>query len=205
MAKLVRHRRGIVVAFLGADGSGKSTVITALQAELAPTFSDIKYIHLRPTVRTARAQEPPATDPHGQAPRSYLGSVAKMIYLLLAYIAGWYVNVLPHLHRSELVIFDRYFHDTLVDPVRYRYAGPLWLVRLVGKLIPKPNLWILLDADPDILQSRKQEVSPQETSRQRNAYLALAQELPDFHIVDASRSPDEVAADAEVIILDNWH
>jgi len=201
----VRHRRGIVVAFLGADGSGKSTVITALQAELAPTFSHIQYIHLRPTVRAARAPGPPATDPHGQAPRSYLGSIAKMIYLLFAYIAGWRVNVRPHLRRSGLVIFDRYFHDTLVDPVRYRYAGPMWLVRLVGKLIPKPDLWILLDAEPDILQSRKQEVSPQETARQRNAYLALAQELSGFHTVDASRSPGEVVTDAKAIILNNWH
>ena len=52
-----------------------------------------------------------------------------------------------------------------------------------------------------MLHSRKREVPIGETSRQREAYLALVRELPNGRVVDASRSPREVAAEAERVIL----
>ncbi len=54
---------------------------------------------------------------------------------------------------------DRHFLDILVDQRRYRYGGPLWLLRLIRRLIPKPDLVNLLDAPPKVLQARKQELS----------------------------------------------
>ena len=65
----------------------------------------------------------------------------------------------------------------LVDPRRYRYGGAMWLARWVGKIIPKPDLWILLDAPAEVLQKRKQEVPPEETARQRRAYLCISHDL----------------------------
>lgn len=110
-----------------------------------------------------------------------------MAYFLFDYTAGYAVKILPALAQNNLIVFDRYYHDLLVDPRRYRYGGPMWLVRWIGKLIPKPDLWVLLDAPPHVLQARKQEVTPQETARQREAYLDLANKLPNFHVVDASQ------------------
>ena len=65
----------------------------------------------------------------------------------------------------------------------------------------KPNLIILLDAPPHVLQARKQEVSFQETALQRKAYLLLAGTLPNCHVVDASQSSDRVAGEVSDIIL----
>ena len=57
-------------------------------------------------------------------------------YILFDYTVGWWIMVRPLLVRSTLVVFDRYYHDLLVNPLRYRYGGPMWLARWIGKLIP---------------------------------------------------------------------
>ena len=103
--------------------------------------------------------------------------------------------------QLTLRIWDRYYHDRLVDPLRYRYGGPMWLARWVGKLIPMPDLWILLDAPAEVLQARKQEVSFSETTRQRGAYLALMREMDNTVVVDASQPLDKVVADVNAAIL----
>ena len=78
----------------------------------------------------------------------------------------------------------------------------MWLARWIGRLIPQPALWILLDASPELLQSRKQEVPFEETARQRKEYLKLIKEMKNGVVVDASQSLDDVVADVNVIILD---
>ena len=77
------------------------------------------------------------------------------------------------------------------------------MARLVGRVFPQPDLVILLDAPAEVLHARKQEVSLEETARQREGYLELVQELPNGHVVDASKPVHEVVVDSERIILDH--
>jgi thymidylate kinase len=71
------------------------------------------------------------------------------------------------------------------------------MARLVGKLMPQPKLWVLLDAPAEVLQARKQEVSLEESARQRQAYLAFVCQQREYAIVDASQPLDRVIADVE--------
>jgi thymidylate kinase len=120
------------------------------------------------------------------------------------YTIGYLANILPQLVRSStLILFDRYYHDLLVDTRRYRYGAQLWPVRLVGWFIPRPHLVFLLDAPPTVLHERKQEVSFEEAARQREEYLKLARDLPNGHVVDASKPLDEVVAEVGKTILDH--
>jgi thymidylate kinase len=128
-------------------------------------------------------------------------SILKIGYFQFDYFVGWWIKVRPLLVRSTLVIFDRYYHDLLVDPRRYRYGGPVWLARWVGKLIRKPDLWILLDAPPEVLQDRKQEVPLHETTWQRQAYLDLVQGFDNAVVVDASQPLETVVADVNSAIV----
>jgi thymidylate kinase len=96
-----------------------------------------------------------------------------------------------------LLIGDRYYHDLLVDPMRYRYGGPAWIARFVGTLMPQPDLWVLLNAPAIILQARKQEVPLEETMRQCNAYIAFVRNQKRFIIIDAIQSLENVIADIE--------
>jgi thymidylate kinase len=151
--------------------------------------------HLKPRFVALRQGEPAAivADPHGKPARSALVSLAKILVWL---IEEWFANLFQE-RKETLLICDRYYHDLLVDPQRYRYGGPLWAARLVGKLMPRPNLWVLLDAPAEVLQARKQEVSPEETARQRQAYLVFVRKQRKHVIVDASQSLDRVIADVE--------
>jgi thymidylate kinase len=63
-------------------------------------------------------------------------------------------------------------------------------------------LVILLDAPPGVIQARKQEVSPEETARQLEAYLRLVEKMPNGHVVDASKPLSEVVTEIEGIVLD---
>lgn len=194
---------GLMVVFLGADGSGKSTVIERVEQDLAPAFRRTQYMHLRPRLgRAASENSTPVIDPHGQPPRSWITSTLKMFYFLFDYGVGYLWKIYPQLVRSTFVLFDRYYQDLLVDSKRYRYGGSMWLARLVGKLIPKPDLWILLDAPAEVLQRRKQEVPFAETARQQEAYLNLVSHFPNAVIVDSSKPLDEVLADVNKAILD---
>jgi thymidylate kinase len=118
------------------------------------------------------------------------------------YTLGYWVAVFPPLLRSALVLFDRYYHDLLVDQRRYRYSGSLRLAGLIGWLVPRPHVFILLDAPPQVLQARKQDVTYEESIRQRDAYLKLMRRMSSAYVVDASRPLDQVVTETEWIILD---
>jgi thymidylate kinase len=155
--------------------------------------------HLKPRLVNLRPGEVVTivVDPHGKPPRSALISLAKILVWLFE---EWYANLFLE-EIETLLICDRYYHDLLVDPIRYRYGGPLWAARLVGMLMPQPRLWVLLDAPAEVLQTRKQEVSMKETARQREAYLAFVQNQKNHAVVDASKSLVEVIEDVKHTIF----
>jgi len=67
----------------------------------------------------------------------------------------------------------------------------MWMVRLVGRLIPQPGMYLVLDAPAEILQQRKQEVSFVASKHQRLAYLRLASSIPNAVVIDASEPPEQ--------------
>ena len=186
------------IVILGPDGAGKSSVIQGLIGRLEQDGRIVKMRHLKPQILLRRrgAAVMIVVDPHGKPPRSALTSVVKILVWLME---EWYANLFQD-DRKTLLIYDRYYHDLLVDPLRYRYGGPMGAARLVGKMMPRPKLWLLLDAPAEILQARKQEVSLEETERQRSAYRAFVQGQKDHAIVDAAQPLDKVIADVERIV-----
>jgi hypothetical protein len=158
----------------------------------------VKMRHLKPRyVAQIRGQKGDiVVDPHGKPPRGALSSLVKIWVWLLE---EWYFNFFQE-KKETLLVCDRYFHDLLVDPKRYRFGAPLWTAELVGKLMPRPRLWVLLNAPADVLQSRKQEVLPEETARQCHAYLAFVRKQREYAIVDASQPLENVIADVANVI-----
>lgn len=193
---------GLLIVVLGADGSGKSSVINEVSTKLSPAFRKTQYIHLRPRVGKRSAEKSvPVENPHGQQARGLLTSVAKILYFFFDYCVGYLVKIRPMLVHSTLVIFDRYYYDLLVDTKRYRYGGPLWFAKLVGYFIPKPDVCLLLDAPADVIQDRKQEVSKEETERQRQEYLKLINKMDNGVVIDASQPLDSVVEDVNRHII----
>jgi thymidylate kinase len=196
-----RYPTGLVVAVLGPDGSGKSALIERLEREMRGAFRRATALHLMPSLPRRKGSRGPVTDPHGKPPRGCVPSLMKLIYWWVAYWVGWFADVYPKKVRWTLVLFDRYYDDLLADPKRYRYGGPMWLARLVGRFIPKPDLFFFLDLPAEVAHARKPEVPLEEAKRLREHYLKLALSVPNVHVVDASRPLEEVVAEVEEIIL----
>ena len=135
-------------------------------------------------------------------PRSYPASLLKAAWWLVCYTLGYFLTIHPILARGGLVVNHRYLVDAIVDQKRYRYRGPVGILKFIWFIAPKPDVVFLLDAPTEVIQSRKQEVTFAETAAQVEAYRSAVGKLPIGKIIDASQPRPNVAAEVEWIVLD---
>jgi thymidylate kinase len=184
---------GLFIAVLGPDGSGKSTLIQNLIQQIGPSWRATDLFHWRPMLLWRQVSRRDTTQPHSIPQRNSVASSIRVFAHLLDYWAGYWLAIRPSTARTGLVIFDRYFDDMIVDPKRYRYGGPVWLLRLLRHFVPKPDLTLVLDAPEEIVLSRKQEIAPAEVARQRQLYLECARRNPSARIIDTTGSIEQVS------------
>ena len=186
------NNKGLLVTFLGPDGAGKSTVGDGLEKAIKSSFDGVERFHFRPSSFSSKNNVATVVEnPHEQNTRGMIISIAKLIYFIIDYFIGNITKIIPLKRKSYLIIFDRYFHDLFIDPRRYRYGAPMWLAKLASHFIPTPDLFIIFDAPTDVIQSRKKEVSSEETERQRQAYIAFAKTKLNCIVIDTSVGIDE--------------
>jgi thymidylate kinase len=189
---------------VGPDGTGKSSVRAGVQAKLAREFSGFLAMHWRPGffLHSGAGAAETVRQPHAVSLRGRFVSVLKLAFLALDWGCGNLFLIRPARGAGRLVLFDRHYVDILVDPRRYRYGGPAWLAALVAWLVPSPDLWIVLDAPPEIIRSRKDEVGIEELAWLRLSYLQLAARLENAHVVDVTVALEEVVDRVAELILD---
>ena len=181
------------VAVLGPDGSGKSTLLAALRSAWPQSLGPVHIHHLRPHRLNRRtAATGPVTDPHGQPPRGTVMSVAALSFVMLDWWIGYWTRIVRQRAKHGLVVFDRHLLDVLADPLRYRYGGPSWVARAACRLVPRPDIIVVLDAPTSVVRARKQEVTTAESERQSIAYRRLATAVAGAHLVDATLPPQQV-------------
>ena len=179
-----------IVTFSGIDGAGKSTQIEALLNYLRERGFTVKIytfwddIVVLPGIRE-RVSLSVFKGDRG------VGSPEKPIVRRDKNIASWYVvasrlllylldvcALAVHVSRTsaaeaDVVIFDRYIYDEIANlPLKRRWAR--FYIRFLLRLTPKPDLALLLDADPDTACQRKPEYPPEFVERNREAYLRLS-------------------------------
>jgi thymidylate kinase len=192
---------GLHAVFLGPDGVGKSTVIEAVKEHLSDAFLRTDYFTFAPSLIPQKLQ-PEKKTPHQLPPRSYPASLVKAAWWSVCYTLGYQMTVRPAKARASFVMNHRYLLDAIVDSKRYRYSGPQWLLKAIWAIAPRPDVIVLLDADPKIIWERKKEVALEETIRQRDGYRALIEPLRIARIVEASQPIEKVVEQVDRIVLD---
>ena len=199
----IREPTGIWLVLYGPDGSGKTAVMKDLSAVLMPAFRRAQEYHFRPFVGyPPQDNSIPIADPQGKRPRHAVMSVLKLLYYWADYVGGYWLKIRPGLTCSTLVVFDRYYDDLLVDQKRYRYGGPARLLKIVRRWVPRPHLLFALDADPEILLARKQELAPDECARQRALYRAVVEPLKHGYVIDVSKPLPDVVRSVQTHVLE---
>ncbi|HEY3214431.1 MAG TPA: hypothetical protein VGL16_14645 [Actinomycetota bacterium] len=193
------HPAGMWIIIAGADGSGKSSVASRLTDQLSPCFRRRLKLHWSPGVLprpgslVGQAARDPSR-PHGAAPHGRVLSTLASLYYWLDHALGYIVRIRPTLVRSGIVVMERGYHDVLVDPLRYRLNGSSSLAQRLGRLLPQPDVTILLLGDPSVLHARKPELAPEEIERQQARWARLEGDLGTVAVVDAGRPLAQVLA-----------
>jgi thymidylate kinase len=183
-------RRFKLLTFSGIDGSGKSTQIDALlhclqdrgyRFQLCTFWDDVvalsKYReHL--SLRIFKGEKGVGSPDRPIARRDknvtswYVVLLRLFLYILDALRLSARMSKLAA-EDVEFVIFDRYIYDELANLPLHYWIVRLY-VRLVLRIVPRPDQSFLLDADPETAVSRKPEYPLDFVRRNRNAYLAIA-------------------------------
>lgn len=140
---------GLFVSIDGPSGVGKSTTARAL-AQL-----------IRSEGRSVHLTREPSAGPIGELARELIDTV-QGIALACLYAADRYhhltAEVIPQLEAGAVVITDRYVPSALVMQ-QLDGVNPDYLWRL-NALASKPDLAVILDADPTVVAERLRDHGP---------------------------------------------
>lgn len=216
MLKLKRFVRplGYTIAFLGTDGSGKSTIIDRISPILNHAFhKGVRYEHMRPNYlpslavltgkKSKNAPHEVCTDPHGGKASGFMGSLLRISYYWLDYTYGYFRKVyFDKSVKNHVWIFDRYFYDYVNDPLRACIRLPKWLLKCYGLFVPNPDIVICLGARPEQIHERKPELPIEEVRHQVDTLKAFAERNRHAVWVDTGCSVEESVDQAMIAILD---
>tara|TARA_B110000971_G_C19761771_1_gene386783 strand:- start:59 stop:637 length:579 start_codon:yes stop_codon:yes gene_type:complete len=157
---MIKLKKKVIVSLMGVDGSGKTT----LAKKLHKVFKKSKYLHLKPYI-LFQDRRTVIKDPHYQKKSSFILSLLRLFSWLISYKIFFHQN-----KSTNIYIFDRYSHDILIDPLRYKHSLSQSLTKSILKFFPKPNLWIFLNPSLKTIKSRKLELQDSELKRQIRDY-----------------------------------
>lgn len=196
-------RWGKFITFEGIDGSGKSTLISAIKERLLKRGIKEEKILI--------TKEPGGTD-FAELLRNVLAKkvdrepLAELFALLSARYDHTKRKIIPALREGKIVICDRYSDSTFAYQVFGRGLEYYLVTHLnkIASLKLKPDLTILIDLDPKIALERLKDKRDHYESlgleffeRVRYGYLALAKRAKKrIKVIDGSRSFEDVLNDA---------
>jgi thymidylate kinase len=90
---------------------------------------------------------------------------------------------------ADVIIMDRFIHDELAN-LPLENAATKAYIRFVTRLVPRPDIAFVLDADPEAARARKPEYPLDFLHKVRAAYLQLANLLGTITVIPALSLPE---------------
>jgi thymidylate kinase len=195
----VSIKRPLLISFSGLDGAGKSTQIENLRERLNVAGLKVKLLTFwDDVVVMTKYRESFVHTVYGS--EKGIGAPGKPVNRRDKNVRAWYLTIARHglylldaMHLrvvvsralrsgSDVVIVDRYIYDELANIPLEKPVSQAFL-RAVVKIVPKPDVAYLLDANPEVAHKRKPEYPVDFMHKCRAAYYRLAKVLGTMTII----------------------
>ena len=168
------------VCILRPGSSERTAIIETLMPILQSTAVIVEERCSQPQL--SRLHDSPGNSPaegNSRARDSRLVSMARIVSWM---VTDWLrqLNRMPTLRVTESRSYD-----LISDTEWHRYGIPKWFAWLVTKLLPAPDLWILLDPGTGEMQAANHECLPAQALRQLDACRSLVKTKKQFVILEA--------------------
>ena len=184
---------GLLVAFEGIDGAGKTTQAGLLEDWLRPTAIEV--------VRTKE----PTNGKWGQLVRQSAStgrlSPDEELHAFLEDRRGHVATLInPALHKGQIVIVDRYYFSTAAYQGA-RGRDPVELLRINEAFAPKPDLLVLLAIETPVAMQRIRQRGELDNKFEREEDLKKSARIfdslaaPYLLKLDGTRAPQAIAGD----------
>ncbi|MCA9731254.1 MAG: hypothetical protein H6696_19545 [Deferribacteres bacterium] len=218
-------KRAQVIAFIGPDGAGKSTTIKAIRQKLKETGLNVHEAYMGPwggsilklrklfflfnpnpyrsdykEYYAGKRKEKPGALTGLSKWKLNFRSFFYYFILVVEMWTRWWFRVLPALRQGRVVLADRYIYDILTGYKNRPMDYQIEIREKICKKYPQPEIGILLDSEPEIIFSRKPQLTPVQLAHSREMYHRIAKEYG-FDPLDTSVSVENTLAQFEEVIM----
>lgn len=172
-----------IICFIGIDGAGKSSIICELKNKLENSHLKVDNIYFgwKPFLPTTKIISKilkkrdykitnKMNNKINESQNFSLTQEIMLTYYLIEYLSR-YLYQLKITSKGNIALVDRYFYDMYAH---YHYANQSRIFPILLKIMPKPNLTILLDVDVEIAKQRKPEMDFALLKEHYNRYQDLS-------------------------------
>lgn len=174
------------VAVIGTDGTGKSTLAKAVNKYLKQYGFKVRYKYFGKVrgntylVRLLRSFVQKVTGTKNQEKMHVAKKTKKkaIIYCsaFLIYFIEYYIRFFQTIRNGGIIIFDRFLNDLALMP----FVSKKFSTQIL-RILPKPNLIILLNPPHKVIYQRKQERSIDTIKDHQNQYLKQVETIYNIH------------------------
>jgi thymidylate kinase len=181
---------GRYLTIVGPDGVGKTTLRHGLLERLEPEVGVRSDRRGGPLVEMRKRAGERSGDAATASPAGRLLTTAKLFYLFADQWLRWLRDLRRWRAGGGWIILERGWWDLAVFPTRYRIIEPGRLHRWLGRLVPRPDLIVVLEADPATVVARKAELTSAEITRQSELWRSILPSWQPQLFLDSSRPLD---------------
>lgn len=208
-------KRGMLIVFIGIDGSGKTTQAKLLIEKLRQKNLPVSYVwsrwspYLLPLINSWKKSMKGDThdlkhefnnkikDGKMKILRNPFYRCLWLIYFFIDYGLQIFLKIRLGLLKKQIIISDRIFYDSLIDQAINLEQKKDWLLNNLKSfwmklLFPEPDMVIYIDCPPDVAFSRKQDAPINYLEERRKLYLVIAKKYR-WNMIDGTESVGNIA------------
>jgi len=193
--------RGKLIAFIGIDGSGKTTQTSILINQLKKNKKKVvqinafSYLLLRFLINFLKKKSKKESKENNPLLNYEKKCLIFNLFPVFALIDNWLfflTKILPVLYKNDYVVCDRYFYDFGPSYLEFGY-GNLPIIKFYLKFLPRPDFTFWLNLPAKEAFTRKKEFNLGFIKSLGKKYLLLFENWKSVFEIDGRESEKKIS------------